>query len=161
MAFTQNNILPYFFEDDFQPFAATEDQLAPGEENYDIKEEFVFEEIEEASCEGIEFNSCEVIEPEMPPMATSSPRKGSMPRSLESPESSFIAESSFLEFQTPISPSTYVSSNFSEIASPRSPLGSPFSSEIETRNRKRKAEEDFFTVKKVKRSLFSEESTTL
>ncbi|CBY40643.1 unnamed protein product [Oikopleura dioica] len=161
MAFTHENIVFLnMFEDDFQPFIATEDQLAPGEENYDIKEEFFADEAENqeepSSCVGIEFNDYEVIEPEMPPLATSSPRKGSKPCSLASPDSSSILASSFLEFETAASPSTYVSSNFS-FSSPPSPFTSPTSGEFESR--KRKAEEDFCNAKKVKRSLFSEEST--
>ena len=97
MDFTHENIVLNIFEDDFQPFIATEEKLAQG-------------------------------------------------------------ESSFLEFQTPASPSTYLSSNFS-FSSPPSPFSSPTSTSGELETRTRKAEEDFYNIKKVKRSLFSEEST--
>ena len=161
MAFTQEQI-QNIIEEDNQSFMSIEEQFAPGEEN-DFQEELMLEENyiqgECSSCEDIEFNSFEVIEPEMPPLSTSSPRKGNSQISLPSPDSS-ILESSFLEFQTPISPSTYVSSNFSDIASPRSPLQTYSSSTSETDTRERKAE-DFFLVKSAKRSLFSEESTDL
>ena len=113
MAFTQEQI-QNIIEEDYQSFMSIEEQFASGEEN-DFQEELMLEENyiqgECSSCEDIEFNSFEVIEPDMPPLSTSSPRKGNSQISLPSPDSS-ILESSFLEFQTPISPSTYVSSNF-------------------------------------------------
>ncbi len=163
MDFTHENIVLNIFEDDFQPFIATEEKLAKGEENSDFKEEFFADETENleepSTCDGIEFNYYEVIDPDMPPLATSSPRKGLKPCSLASPESesdsSSILESSFLEFETPASPSTYLSSNFSF----SSPFSSPTSTSGELETRTRKAEEDFYNIKKVKRSLFSEEST--
>ena len=158
MAFTQGQIKN--INEEYQSLMSIEEEFAPGEENDDFKKDFMLEEndnLEEcSSCEDIEFNSFEVIEPDMPPLSTSSPGKGTLTFSLASPESS-ILESSFLELETQISPSTYVSSNFSDIASPRSPLRNSSSSEIDTRERK--AEEDFIQLKKVKRSLFSEEST--
>ncbi|CAG5090849.1 Oidioi.mRNA.OKI2018_I69.PAR.g12735.t1.cds [Oikopleura dioica] len=143
-----------FDEEDYQPFISTQDHLAPGEEEYDIKNEFLFDESFPAeydpqdnnaneSLESVEFNSFEVIEPDMPPFATSSPRKAPM----ESP---------------PASPSTYASSSVS-FEWPNSPLTPPYTVigenipqvEENQQGRKRKSEDNENTaVKKAKRSLF-------
>ena len=160
MAFTQEQV-KNIIEEEYQSFMSIEEHFYPGEYNNDFKEELMLDESdiheECSSCEDIEFNSFEVIEPDMPPLYTSSPRKGTLPFSLASPDSS-ILESSFLEFQTPISPSTYVSSNFSDIASPRSPFPTSLSSTSEIDIKEIKPE-DFFVVKSAKRSFFSEKST--
>ena len=41
MAFYNEQIVPKPVDEDYQPFSAAEEQLAPGEEVYDIKQEFV------------------------------------------------------------------------------------------------------------------------
>ncbi|CAG5094370.1 Oidioi.mRNA.OKI2018_I69.XSR.g13495.t1.cds [Oikopleura dioica] len=41
MAFYNEQIVPKPVDEDYQPFSAVEEQLAPGEEVYDIKQEFV------------------------------------------------------------------------------------------------------------------------
>ena len=44
MAFYNEQIVPKPVDEEYQPFSSTEEQLAPGEEIYDIKQEFVDDE---------------------------------------------------------------------------------------------------------------------